>query len=760
MQKQGGSICVQVLLMAGVMIHAAGPASAQVTGGADSLALEPVVVTTQKREESLQEAPLSITAVTGDALEARGMDDIVDLTARTPGLVGARVNGVPQISIRGIGTNDFGIGADPAVGVYIDGIYASRSGQASLDLLDIDRVEIIKGPQGTLFGRSAAAGAIGVITRKPSLDLAASAVAEYASDDALRFRGSLNGPLIDDKLAFRASVLAARRDGYTRNTEPSGGDFENASDLGGRLAATWFGGDRFEVTVAGDYLRKRGDGNGFVSTLTAPDGAAPDPFGSISSNLGARAQSDLDAYGASATTTVWLANDMTVTSITAWRGYEWDLLSDDDGTARSIAQTSTRPEKSDTYSQEFRLNGPGGGPLTWFAGVSAFREDVSNTGAVEGDLKDWLDTGLLSALTGDPGLTSLTALGLPDQPLPFVDLAIGEGKYSSYAVYGDATWQATERLELTAGLRVARDEKEWSLLVPPVEAFVAAGLADRDPSTPDILPNLLFPSTVPAFDSELSATSVQPRLVARYQFVPDASVYLSAARGYKPGGFNTFGNRPPFAAESVWSYEGGLKSELLDRRLRLNTALFRYDYEDLQVTVTGSGQLTTINAGEARGEGIEFEIMAAPLQGLTLGVTAAFLDAKYGNSSNPLAAVRLPEGNRLTRSPERQASATFDYAHAVGEGELRWSAEYFWQSEIFFDPDNDRVRHGQDSYGLLSASVSYTAPGDRVQVSLFAENALDEEYLINKGGLAEAFGFPVSLRGEPRRFGVRLNYDY
>jgi iron complex outermembrane receptor protein len=599
-----------------------------------------------------------------------------------------------------------------------------------------------------------------VITRKPSLELDGSAVAEYASDDSLRFRASLSGPLIDEKLAFRASLLAARRDGYTRNTEPTGGDFENASDLGGRLAATWFGGDRFEVTVAGDYLRKRGDGNGFVSTLTAPGGAAADPFGPVSSNVGARARSDLDVYGASATAAVWLANGMTVTSITAWRGYEWDLLGDDDGTSLSIAQTATLPEKSDTYSQEFRLNGPEGGHVTWFAGVSAFREDVSNTGAVEGDLKDWLDTGLLAALTGDPSLTSLTALGLPDQPLPFVDLAIGEGKYTSFAVYGDVTWEATERLALTAGLRLARDEKEWSLLVPPVEAFVAAGLADRDLSTPDILPNLLFPSTVPSFNSELSDTSVQPRLVARYQLVPEASVYVSAARGYKPGGFNTFGNRPPFAAESVWSYEAGLKSELLDRRLRLNAALFRYDYEDLQVTVTGSGQLTTINAGKAKGEGIEFEVLAVPLEGLTVGVTGAFLDATYGDSSNPLAAARLPDGNRLTRSPERQVAASLDYAHSAGEGALRWSAQYFWQSEIFFDPDNDAARHGQDAYGVLSASVTYTAPGERVNVSLFADNALDEEYLVNKGGLAEAFGFPVSLRGEPRRVGVRLSYDY
>lgn len=723
--------------------------------------LEVVVVTAQVRSESLQDVPLSITAISGEALASRNITDAIDLTSRTPGVVGALVNGVPQISIRGIGTNDFGIGADPAVGVYIDGVYASRTGQLSLDLFDIKRVEIVKGPQGTLFGRSAAAGAISVITRPPSRNWEGDASAEFAARNALRARGTVSGPIVADVLSFRLSGLFNRQDGFIDNVAPSGGDFENANDLGGRLALQWTPSTSATITFSADYLRKRRDGNGYISTLPDQPGGVADLFRDASSDLGRDARADLNIYGASANAAFDLADGISLVSITAYRGYETRQLGDDDGTVFNIIHTGTLPERSNSYSQELRLNSTRNPDFTWFLGASAFLENVSSLGVVRGDFKDWLDTGTFAGLSGDPSLTSLSALGLPDTSIPFEERAFGSGRYQSYAVYGDATLRVTGGLSLTAGVRLSHDRKRWRLLIPPIQAFVALGLADLDPATPDLLSNLLFAAVQTPFRSSLSATTLQPRFVARYEFNDDINVYASASRGYKPGGFNNFGDQPPFAPESIWAYEAGLKAEFFERRLRFNVAAFRYDYRDLQVTVVGAGQLTTVNAGAATGDGLEIELLATPVTGLRIGGSLSLLDARYGRSNDPRAAARLPVGNRLIRAPETQFTVFGDYEHNLGSaGSLRWLAEYFWQSRVFFDPDNDPVLHSQPGYGLLRGSLAFQTRDERWEITVFVDNALDERYIVNRGGLAEPFGYPTAIRGEPRRVGARVNFRY
>jgi iron complex outermembrane receptor protein len=674
-------------------------------------------------------------------------------------VVGAQVNGVPNLTIRGIGTNDFGIGADPAVAFFVDGVYAGRTGQVAAGLFDIERVEIIKGPQGSLFGRSAAAGAISIITAAPADTFKSSGEVEIGTRQAFRARASITGPIVGDTLLFRLSAMHNRRDGYNKDAlDPARDAFDGIEDTGVRGSLRWVKGGT-TVTLAGDYVKRRVRGNGFQSALPASLTGFPlDPFGPVYSDLGTRAFSNLDTYSAALTIVSELSDTLSLNAISAFRGYKWSLQEDDDGTAFNVANSGLLPEKSKSYSQEVRLDYRDG-PISVFWGASIAREEASTVGSNSSDLKQLFDLGIVAAFTGDPSLTSITVLGLPDVATPFQELSFGKGRFDNLSLYSEVNFAASDQINLIAGLRWSRDKKRWTIRIPPSRQLIALGLADDDPSTADILPNLLFPTIDPAFPQQRNFDALQPRIVAQFRPAQAVMFYLSASRGYKPGGFNSFGNRPAFEQESVWNYEAGVKSDLFGRRLRLNLAVFRYDYSQLQVTVADSTpppQLRTVNAGSARGKGVEAEIIVKPLKGLEIGASATGLIARYRESANPLAAARLPQGNRLSRAPAFQGNVHLQYAHDIGSiGELEWFALARHQSRIFFDPLNLPTQT-QKAYTLVDASIRWSDPSARFSVSLFGENITNERYLTNTGGLGEGFGFPITQRGEPRRFGVRF----
>lgn len=743
--------------------HAQTGAADDIAAQTDQTIVRDIVVTAQKRKQSIQEVPIVINAVNEETLVQRNVNDLVRLATITPGIVGAQVNGVPNLTVRGIGTNDFGIGADPAVALFIDGVYAGRTGSVAAGLFDVERIEVIKGPQGTLFGRSAAAGAISIVTKKPSDELSFNAELEGGTRDAFRAKASISGALVKDLLSMRIGVLHNERRGYNRDAlNPHLAPFDGVNDDGVRGSMRLQAPGGFEAILTGDYFRRETRGNGFQSQL--PDlvtGAEPDPFGPIVSDLGADAYSNLDSYGASLTIRAPIGSSLDLTSISAYRGYRWRLQEDDDGTALSIIGTGVLPERSNSYSQELRLSYEGD-RLKLFAGGSISRENASTIGSISADLKDLFDSGVIAALTGDPTLTSITLLGLPDVATSFQEISIGKGKFDSFSVYGEATWEVTDRINLIAGLRWSRDRKRWTLSIPAPTRFVELGLADNDPVTPDIFPGVLFPRIEPPFNVKRSFGTLQPRFVLQYKSSDDAMFYVSAARGYKAGGFNSFGNRPPFASEFVWNYEGGVKADLFDRRLRANMSFFYYDYSGLQVTVADPvyAQLVTINAGSASGNGVDLDLQAAITSNLTLGVSGTWLDAQYENSSDPLAAARLPEGNRLTRAPRLQASSFVQFGQGLGSaGRLDWFASVRYQSRVFFDPFN-LSRQSQKAYALADASVGWTDPSERFSVTLFGENIFNKRYLVNTEGLGDSFGFPVTQRGEPSRFGIRASVSY
>ena len=710
------------MLAACLLGSAAPPAS-----GIEDRAIEEIVVTAQKRDQKLQDVPISITAITAAEMKRRNIEDPLDVAYKTAGVVGAVQAGVPAFSIRGIGTNDFGSAADPAVGVYLDGVYASRTVAALIGLYDAERIEVIKGPQGTLFGRSAAAGAISVISKEPHESPAYSVKAELGNYDNMRLVGSLNVPL--SAAAFlRLAVLTHERDGYIDNTL-GGHDLGNVDDKGARVALRLLPTDRVEVTVSGDYIRSDNHGVGLKSATIAFPGDDGSPFSDVAHDI-LDPVSELDNAGAAVHVQAQLGQATTLTSITAYREYEFTVLEDDDGSFVELLATGTSPEESRTVSQEIRLSSVTGERLSWLLGVSWFKEDIATEGFAR---------------------SNLDVLFGPGSGGSFEERSHSRGDFTSYSAYADLTVRLSGTLDLITGLRWTRDEKDFRLFVPP---------------DPNVGVNLLFGGVMPEARLSESWNSVQPRVVLQYRPTETVMTYLSGARGYKPGGFGSFELQPAFDPEFVWSYEAGVKATFAEGRVRLNAAAFYYDYEDLQVTTQVGLALQTTNASEASGHGFELDLTWLPTPNLLLSGSVAYLEAEYDDflqgELDPFTFMPITtdrSGNTLSRAPELQYNLSAEYSLPLAElGAVTLSTEYVHQSKVYFHPANDDFR-SQDGYGLLQARLAFDHPSERWRVSVFGENLLDEEYLIDAGGLAEVLSSPTTLSGLPRTYGIEFEVN-
>ena len=716
-------------LVTGLVLSIAGlylPGMPNLAQAADGV-IEEVIVTAQKRNQNVQDVPISITALTAAEIERRNVEDVLDVAYKTPGVVGALQAGVPSFVIRGIGTNDFGSAADPAVGIYLDGVYTARTVASLIGLYDAERIEVIKGPQGTLFGRSAAAGAISVISRKPDATREFSAKLEYGNYDHTRVLASANLPLSDTAF-LRVAALSHQRDGYIEN-KINGDELGDVDDKGVRAALRLLPADNLDITLSADYIKSDTLGVGLRSaTIVGYPGTGTSKFDDVAHDI-TDPVSELENMGASLHAKLDLTDQLSLTSITAYREYEFTILEDDDGSFVELLATGTLPEQSDTFSQELRLDWSGE-HFSWMLGASYFQEDISVDGIAQ---------------------SNLDVLFGPGSGGAFDERSYSSGDYTSYSIYADVTVELSERTTLIAGLRWSYDEKDFELFVPP---------------NPAIGVNLLFGGVDPQAQLDEDWDSVQPRAVLQYRPAKDVMTYISAARGYKTGGFGSFELQPPFDPDYVWYYESGVKSSLADGTMQLNAAVFYYDYEDLLVTPQVGLALQTTNASEASGQGAEVEMLWLPTPALSLSASVAYLDAEYDKflqgELDPftfLPTTTDRSGNTLTRAPEWQYNLGAEYDLQLGNlGVLTIGTEYVFQSEVFFHTANDDFR-SQDDYGLLAARIALTAPDGGWQVSLFGENLLGEDYLIDAGGLAEVLLSPTTLAGPPMTFGVELEFN-
>lgn len=699
-----------------------------------------IIVTAQRREQTLREVPIAVSVFGGDFLEKSRSETVTDLVAFTPGVSGTSVaQTTPRIAVRGISTEDFGVGSDPALGVYIDDVYLGRGVSSVADLFDVRQVEIVKGPQGTLFGRNTTAGAISITTSKPTSETEASAELSYGRFDEVVGRAVMNLPLGED-FAFRVAGSSRSRDGFARNTQ--GGQI-GAIDSQAVRASLGYTGLDTTVLASFEYRNTRNEPGPYINPVLV----GTDPYGSVSSNL-IDNQSDgprdnIDSYRASLRIEHEFAGGVRLTSITAYNGFDNSYFEDTDASPLSLLEFGTQGSQ-DSYSQELRLTGEFG-RLDWSFGAIAARDIARSNQFARFSEEDFCSILFSSSCAG--------AVGAPGNR-QVIERSDAISRNTSYGFFGDFTFKATDRLDLIAGLRFSRDEKNFSvrlprntnllgavIIVPPSDA-VLAGLGSLQP------------------DGTLRQTyrdsGWQPRFAINYELTDDLSTYASVTRGYKAGGFNQLNPGPAFRPEGVWNYELGVKGDLLQRRLTFDLAAFHFNYSNLQALVDFAGSLVTRNAGTATGEGIEGSLTIRPLEGVTVSAGAAWQDIRYGQF------IAGPgqdfTGNRLVRAPEFTANLVADVDTAVSD-KLRLLArgEFSYQSSQFFRPSNDPFTR-QSGYALVNASLGLGV-GDHLSLRAFISNLFDARYLVD-ASITVPDLLLYTQRGEPRVFGVETSVRF
>jgi iron complex outermembrane receptor protein len=670
--------------------------------------IETVTVTASKRATDIQTTPMSITAISGDQLDAEQINSTSDLAMHVPSFVMSTDFIQGEAYIRGIGTDIASISADPSVAFMIDGIYLPRVSNTLQDLFDVDRVEVLNGPQGTLYGRNATGGVINIISKQPSDTFSLDADALYGTYNEQRYRFDVTGPLGDD-VSGRLSVISDSRDGYVKNLY-LGGTVDPMRSWAGRGSIRIQPNSNLEITLTADYSQDRGAPSSGIHVLS--DDAPALLFGGTVTNDPYKAYEDLrnqentQQYGFSGKV-VWNLGDMTLTSLTGYRDSHYHVVLDLDGTQADFFIHDPDTQSSRSFSQEFQLTSNPGGPLSWILGAYYFNEDAH----------------------------SLYDLFIPiaSQNLE----PIGSNRTNAYAAYGEATYDVTDKFKLTAGLRFS-DENKQATLVEESSGFL-----------------------IGSFAGGKTWTAFTPKFGAQYFVDPNVMLYATATRGFKSGGFNSTALQSPqgFSPEYVWSYEAGLKSTLLDDRLILNVDGFYYDYSNLQVNKYDSAAVVTLeNAAKATIKGLEAEVDYQPINGLTLSSNFSLLDPEYDNylsvnPDDPSAGAISLKGNQMVRAPKFSMNFAAQYVANMGDsGSLTTRVEYSYRSKIYFTAFDD-PGVAQNGYGLLNASVRYDSENGRWSLSAFVDNITNQLYYQEKARSAMFVG-TIGWPGVPRTAGV------
>ena len=779
-----------VLVAAALAAVPARPASAQDTTRASSAGIEEIIVTAQRREESIQRTPIAVTALSSEDLEARTTFDLSDVGEYVPNLdfstatQSSRSSFVSAVFIRGIGQTDFIVTTDPAVGIYVDGVYYGRTTGGVVDMLDIERVEVLRGPQGTLFGKNTIGGALNVVSSPVSNEFGGTTEVTAGNYGRLDFKGELNVPF-SETFAGRLSVSVKNSDGYGKRLDFATG--KETSELGAddsqsaRAKFRWLIGENTEANLSVDYTRVRepqvpddmkniipeapllGLWNGLVGFPSGnpylPVYLTGDDYTSYANGPN---KAELDLWGPGLTIE-WHLGDYTVRSITAYRSMEALFQNDGDGSPVRILGSDTVALDQEQFSEELHLLGTSfDGKLEWLTGLYYFEESADE------DTRAYVLPGMYQSLEATPVLLGPTGPIGPCPPpevvaaLPvpgplgcagnpnnvFLDLDFaGTNKVdiTNYSAFVHGTLALADRWKLALGARYTYEEKKHDI----VYGRVNSGYVIAPPGT----------------IREDSWSVVTPKASLTFQATDTVMTYLSASRGFRSGGYN---GRPffreavdSFDPEYVWSYEVGLKSEWLDRRLIMNAAAFYNDYTDMQLTsnraASGNVAVITENAGEAEIKGFEIELHARPVEQLDLIAGVGYVDAKF-TDVKPEATVT--EDSVFVKTPEWDVNAGAEYTFSLGSvGSLAVRADYSWRSDWYNDTANTPALH-QDDTGLLNARITYSSPKGNWQVAAFGTNLTDEHYVTGGVGGGAVLGIDEVQYGRPQEYGVTLRYSF
>ena len=778
----------------------------------DAGVIDKVVVTAQGREQELKDVPIAVTVIDAEVIDQLAATNLGDLDGFIPGLeMSSSSITQPRYSIRGISTGDFGVGTDSAAGVYIDGVYAARSGGAMLAFNDIERIEVLKGPQGTLFGRNTAAGAVSIITRKPGKESEGQASIRVGSDGLLGLYGLYNLPVTDSS-ALRVSFASNESDGWLKD-DATGKMLNNENNWATKIAWRTTFGNGTVLDLSWDHEE--------VDQLARPViGIVPlNPY-PYPANYPADPDTYLDPFTAPVYNDVVGNSESRVfngVTLQLYHGFEWASMTysaafrgfdtvnreDEDGTNRiNLYLDTANVEDNSSYYQEIKFNGVTGA-VDWVAGASWYSENAKQTSYVNA-FTDSIDT-LYYNLIGFPLFSALEQT-LIDFSVPAS--VLGEtwsepmhntGNFKATAVFGDAIWHVNDRLNLTFGLRYTRDEKTFTWLNGPREApgldqtlaFLSSPLASNflqlfyaqldmiDPQlkylyTSDVIFNYAaFPGVEgQKITKKKSWSDISPRLVVDYRLNDDVMLWGSYTNGYKAGGFNSVEINSQFENEDVDNLEIGMKGSWDDLGLSVNTSVFHYVYNDKQSIRLDNNNASgvpqyLVDSSDEEALGWDLQVLWQATDGLGLMFSSQYIDQTYKKYITS-------DGDDLSGQPTGLPVWSF----AAG-GRYVWNfgdASKLEVSLMHSYRDGNRCNSASQSQGTCQVSPNFTvgedqnktdarvqwsAPEDRWSAGVYVKNLFDNQYIGGVGGLTrDVFGTTHTTLSEPRQYGVEFRVKF
>jgi iron complex outermembrane receptor protein len=720
-----------------------------------------IVVTAQRRVENVQNVPVAVTVLSADTLDRNDVRDLSRVEILTPGFSFGRSGSDARPAIRGVRTENVGVSGDPTIGFFVDNIYRSRASQANEPFVDVERVEVQRGPQGTLYGRNTFGGNVSVTTARPTDKLGAGLNLTYGSFDRMRGDGFVNVP-ITDTIQVRVAGLREKMDGYVKGTTDDL-DIYNRDTTYARASLRFKPVDALEAVLSYSYWQEKGTGAGafgyrvggiFLNPTTGafdldgqpfklnadppgrdgiPDAGGVDRGFPINTDpLFYPGDTKLEQDQKQHVVSLNLSADLgfaTLRSITGYVDYKVFRNADNDFSLRK-GNVDGQEDKLTALSQEVQLASNGNGPLQWILGYFFFEEDV----------KASIFSSCPTAARNTPGCAF--AAGLP--------------RTTSNAVFGQASyWIIPDKLRLTGGIRYTSDKKEINR---------ANAVTDTNQRITQIL------RTGQRLDFEFNKTTW--RANAEFYVNDDSMLYATVSTGFRSGGFNAgvFTNpllQGSFGPENVTAYEIGSKNRFFDNKVQLNLSVYRNEFSDLQVQnqflvpATGGGFTTTsiiLNAAKAHSQGIEVELQAVPVPGLNIAMSGTLMEAKYDDYKNTPAPANYTgfrdlTGNDVPYSPNFKLTGVISYDFDLGgSGVITPQVTLLW-SGSYFNTDFNTVLDKQDSFAKLDLRLGWRSASDKFSAEVFVNNVTDQitqnRATFGSRGLNESFD-------APRMYGVRV----
>lgn len=794
--RNGLALSIQCLLLGWAPLVAqagqAGDAPAAPTSAASvaqAINLNRVTVTAQKREQQVIDVPISISAYSNEFMQRFGITDVEALSRYVPG-VQVQVQSVnnPGIAVRGITTDDGAANTTTRVSIFQDGVDISRSRGSVVALYDMDRIEVLRGPQGTLFGRGAESGAISLIQNKAQAGTSGGFKTEFGNYESRKLTGYFNTPISDDVFA-RVAVYNADHEGYVRNLSGGRLDGEDTNAIRGSLHFNT--GVSSGIDLIANYQRDAPPGTNFHSKVVANRHGSTDVYGDADLDHGDQLGLRRKVYGLTALGDFELSDSWRLSSITGLRKFNSLENFDADGSQVDMLNFAEH-SKSHQASQELRLNYDGGGSFTGFFGGNYFYENGSEHVPFSTDERSLLlqlmalaptlpglsdSTKALIALLG-PAPPLLTPDNRPNQPydaIPVLGVPLNTNEQEAYTNYGrtrsyeafaDGTWRPNTVFDLTGGIRVSREEQGAGYQV--TNASPASGIG----STLALFgagfngitgPNNLFVPTNGRLTNTYSSTSVVGRLVGTVHLSENTNTYLSVSRGRRPSvlafDINAAGNgydKNVLPAETILSYELGLKGEANEGRFAYDLSAFYYDYNNFQSNAYEGGRLITLNAGRAKVPGFEASLQQAFSDRFSGFINYSYLHARFADRDKQ-GREQEYAGNHLRLAPDHTVAIGMQFNQSLSDGRnLYVRPSYTWRSKIYFE-DNNNPDYAQGSYGLLNLRAGVTFDKGRWDLGVWGANLLGKEYLVDAGNTGENFNLATYIPGAPRTFGISIS---